>query len=117
MALSGGGSRARRRSRRGQCYRSISQIKEDAKRKGASWFGKHEMRMFGTRTLNKTFPGKNCRCTYFVTSEKRPRSNDARMYTVRKACGGKISTVGEFQGYRTSTRAFTAARSAAKKGK
>ena len=122
MALGGGGSRRRKRARKGQhCVTSIRAIKEaNARipegRPGSYWFSKGAMRFFGTRVLSKVIPGKSCRCSYFVTSEKRPRSNDRRMYTVRKACGGKISTVGEFQGHRTAARALTAAKKAAKKG-
>jgi hypothetical protein len=115
MALSGGGSRRRRRARK--CVTSISQIKANASKSAVSthFFDKGSMRFFGSRVIDKVIPGKTCRCSFFVTSEKRPRSNDARAYTVRMACGGKISTVGGFQAYRTRARALTAAKKLAKK--
>jgi hypothetical protein len=115
MALAGGGSRARRRLRK--CVTSIRAIKEHASRSGPGkhWFEKGTMRFFGTRVIDKVFPGKTCRCSFFVTSEKRPRSDDPRAYSVRMACGGKISTVGEFQAYSTRAKALTAAKKIAKK--
>lgn len=112
-ALKGGGSRARKRKR--GVAKSIAQIKQNAERCGSHWFEKGTLRFFGSRLSHKTFPAASGRCTYFVSSEKQRWDTAARAYSVRKACGCKIDTVGGFQAYKTLKSAQAAAKRAAAK--
>jgi len=107
--FAGGGARARKRKRK--VARTLDQIKRNAKACGSHWFDKDTMRFFRTRLSGKVYPAKSGRCSFFVTSEQGPHGG--RAYSVRKACGCKIDTVGEFQGHSTLKRAQTAARKAA----
>ena len=77
---------------------------------GRHWFDRQTMRFFKTRLGRRGYRGPGG--TYFVTSEQGPRM--PRLYSVRRLVGpGRIETVGEFCGYRTSAAATRAAKRAA----
>ena len=82
------------------CASSLMRAARDA---GHHFFDADNMRYFGSRLLTVR-RGKDG-LVYFVTSERRPRSSDARMYTVRRFDGDNITTpAGEpfgFQAFRT----------------
>lgn len=120
MALSGGGSRARKRQRRGQQARggvalTMSDIKRNARTLGSQWFGPGALRFFGSRVHSKVYPG--AKCSYFVSSERTGPRETERRYTVRRACGGRIGTQGDFLAYKTSAQAHAAARKIAQREK
>lgn len=77
---------------------------------GSHFFERDAMRFFGSRLLHPVYNGPGG--SFFVTSERRPRSNDARRYTVRRFVPetGSVETVGTFQQYATGTGAKNAAR-------
>ena len=66
------------------------------KSKGLHWFDKDTLRFFKSRVSNW-----DCISGLFISSERGP--DMVRKYTVRKADfeTGNVSTVGEFQQYRT----------------
>jgi hypothetical protein len=69
------------------------------------WFAPNAMRFFGT-----TLPRHAWRTNdayLFVTGERRPNSNDPRMFSIRTmdARTGEITTVGEFGEYATRSAA------------
>ena len=77
---------------------------------GLHWFDPDAMRFFRTSLPRHGYRGPGG--TYFVTSEQMPRM--PRLYSVRRLVGpGRIETVGEFCGYRTSAAATRAAKRAA----
>ena len=77
---------------------------------GFHWFDPDTMRFFRTSLPRHGYRGPGG--TYFVTSEQMPRM--PRLYSVRRLVGpGRIETVGEFCGYRTSAAATRAAKRAA----
>ncbi len=98
----------------------ISGIKDAVKRAGSHFFDADAMRFFGSRVDSATYAGPDG--WYFVTSEKRPHSDDARGYTVRRLSvrtdekGAQRLSIDELEGfqfYPTIGRARTAARKAA----
>lgn len=95
---------------------SIDDVKECARVCGSYWFEPDTMRFFKSRVGERIYPdGRGG--AYFVSSEKGPHG--PRAYSVRYYDPAKcnIDTVGEFQGYRTSTQAHKAAqRRAARAG-
>jgi len=132
MALSGGGSRARKRARRaedeGAAHRrelfrrrqarmntprvlrpatSITEVKRRAEACGSYFFEPGTMRFFKSRILSDVYAGASPKITFFVTSERGPHG--PRLYTVRKQVGCEIKTVGEFQGFKSASAAKRAA--------
>lgn len=80
-------------------YYTIEDIECANKNFGFHFFDKETLRFFGSRILYPTYNGPGG--VFFVTSEKRPYSDDPRRYTVRqfnpKTRG--METAGEFQGF------------------
>jgi hypothetical protein len=123
--LKGGGSRSRKRIRRGSVTYgdkrrtyighagTITRVKHTATKCGSHFFDKSTMRFFGSRLQSKTHPSADGKCTYFVTSE-RYSSETRRYYTVRRQCGCSIKTVGSFQAHKSAKGAHAAAARAAK---
>lgn len=77
------------------------------------WFSKSTLRFFNSRLSEKLHYGK--RCIYFVSSEAAPMPPNPRRYSVRRynTETGDISTMGEFQQYKSSQAANTAAQALA----
>lgn len=71
------------------------------------WFDRDTMRFFKSRIMSNIFPSKTA--IYFVSSEQ--NDNRPRLFTVRKydIKNDDISTIGEFQGYESKTKALTSA--------
>lgn len=71
--------------------------------KGQYFFSQSTMRFFKSRIVTK---GQLIKDKYFITSEKFDEDTP-RLFTVRKfnSATGNINTVGEFQGFRTSSEA------------
>lgn len=137
MGLAGGGSRARKKARRAEGHHprelflrkqnimnsdrerparaatSIEEVKRRAQLCGSPFFDKKTLSFFGSRVLADVFPSAHPKITYFVTSEKRPRSDEPRRYTVRKQVGCRIKTAGTFQQFKTAAAAKRAAQSLA----
>lgn len=84
---------------------SVNDIKR--KHKGF-WFSKDTMRFFKSKLVQDVFPANKGK-VYFVSSEKGP--DMVRKFSVRcyNLATDSISTVGEFGGYETKTKALTAA--------
>lgn len=97
---------------------SMFDVRKCAEACSSHWFDKGSMSFFGSRVGSGGDPayadGRGG--AYFVSSEKRPRSNDPRRYSVRHYAGCSIDTVGEFQGYSTKAQATKAAKAAAAGG-
>ena len=81
-------------------YRTIQDIRNANAEIGHYFFARETLRFFGSRILDGVHGGR-----YFVTSEKRPRSDDARRYTIRECVNGEIDTVGAFQAFKTASAA------------
>ncbi|CAB4126561.1 hypothetical protein UFOVP75_11 [uncultured Caudovirales phage] len=81
-------------------YRTIQDVQNANAEIGHHFFDRDTLRFFGSRVLDGVEGGR-----YFVTSERRPRSNDARRYTIRECVNGKINTVGEFQAFKSASSA------------
>jgi len=87
-------------------FRNLGDVKRENEKRGGCWFEPATMRFFGTRFESELIGGQ-----YFISSEKRPDSNEPRLYTVRRAePDGSVETVGEFQGHQTWAAAFQAIR-------
>ena len=85
---------------------TVRDIQEACERAGSHWFDKDTMRFFRTRICGE---GRVYGGRYFVTSER--SWTGPRLYSVRQASEeGSISTVGEFQGYKTAKAAISAAK-------
>jgi hypothetical protein len=85
---------------------TIEEIREANHRAGLYYFSPDTMRFFKSRVSSRVYPVSDG--AYFVTSEKGP--NRIRAYSVRLAKdSGKISTVGEFQEYRSRSGAHSKA--------
>lgn len=83
---------------------SISDLKRLNEKNGGCWFGRSEMRFFGTRIESGIIGGK-----YFVTSEQPPHGS--RKYSVRSFDEkGDVDTVGEFCAYSDKSEAMSAIR-------
>lgn len=81
---------------------SISELKALNEKNGGCWFGRGEMRFFGTRIESGIIRGR-----YFITSEQPP--NGARAYSVRSFDDeGSIDTVGKFCSHATKASALVA---------
>lgn len=78
------------------------------------FFDPDTMRFFGSRLPGAITRGYDGRI-YFVTSERRPNSNEPRLYTVRVFDGETIDDVGGFQAHKTLARARKAMYAAASK--
>ena len=77
-------------------FNSIDEIKVANNDIGHHWFEPTSMRFFRSRVSNKVYGGH-----YFISSE-RYDDNSPRLFSIRKAADdGSISTVGEFQKYKT----------------
>jgi len=89
-------------------YRTIDDIQDRNRRAGHHYFSPDTMRWFNSRVSDTIYP-----VTYgafLVTSERRDHETP-RLYTVRFAdLTGRISTMGEFQQYRSLSGAHAAAR-------
>lgn len=83
-------------------YVTLAQVKRHNQAIGHHWFESGTMRFFRSRVSETVYPGG-----YFVTSEQGP--DGVRRYSVRQCVDGSISTVGEFQAYRTAAQAHRAA--------
>ena len=61
---------------------TISDIKSESKEQGSHFFDKDTMKFFGSKVASPIYEkdGKK----YFITSEKRPNSDEPRKYTVRQ---------------------------------
>jgi hypothetical protein len=88
--------------------RSIFEIQQANRALGHYWFEPSTKRFFNTRVSQVTFYGADS-STLFVSSEKGPY-NAHRLFTVRRSnADGSITTVGDFQGYRSLASALRAA--------
>ena len=91
-------------------YSSIQAIAKANAGEDRHWFEPGTKRFFGSRILPTVYDGR-----YFITSEKRPHSNDPRRYTIRIALeNGSIETIGDFQQYRTRAAAVRAVKALVK---
>lgn len=93
----------------------IFDVRKCAEACSSHFFDKGTMRFFGSR-VDDTAYADGAGGAYFVTSEKRPRSNDPRGYSVRRYAMCQIETVGKFQGYRTKAAAVKIAKALAGRG-
>lgn len=85
-----------------QSVTSIAELKELNEKNGGCWFGRGEMRFFGTR-IESGIIGKR----YFISSEQPPHGS--RSYSIRTFDEkGSVDTFGEFCGYSTKSDALTA---------
>lgn len=90
---------------------TLEDMKTIASRCGSHFFDADSMRFFGSRIYDIKPVSDGW---LFITSEKRPRSDDPRAYTLRKfaiaddSTGITIDTIGEFQQYGSLARARTA---------
>jgi hypothetical protein len=83
---------------------SIAELRALNEANGGCWFGKSEMRFFGTRIESGILPGNR-----FVTSEQPPHGS--RKFSVRSFdAQGDIDTVGDFCAYSNRADALLAAR-------
>ena len=86
-------------------FHSTYQIVAFNKSVGNHFFSPSSMRFFSSRVHSEVYSG-----CYFVTSEKFDWKSP-RLYTVRKIeSDGSITTIGDFQGYETRSKAHTAAK-------
>lgn len=86
-------------------YVSIESIKRKNAAAGLHWFDPATVRCFGSRFPEYAFKGPGG--TFFVSSERRPRSYDARRYTIREVRDdGSIGTVFRFQEYASRSTAI-----------
>ncbi len=101
---------------KGTRHYSIPEIVRANGDAGGHWFEPGTLRFFGSRILEPAYSGKGG--TFFVTSEKRPRSDDSRRYSVREfiPSTGGIETAGTFQQFATAKAAHNAARRYAAEG-
>lgn len=78
--------------------RTLAAAKADNKEAGNCWFDRSSMRFFGTK-----FHGPMRAGGLFITSEKGPRDDEPRAFTVRRYDfeGHSVETVGEFMGHKT----------------
>jgi len=81
---------------------------------GRHWFKPEAMRFFSSRVSDRFYLDNVRRCSYFVTSERYEgiRNKGPRLYSVRAIFWdtGEVSTIGDFQAYRTSASAHKAAK-------
>lgn len=86
---------------------NINDVEQCANLCSSHWFDKASMKFFGSRVDHIAYAdGKGG--AYFVSSEKRPRSDDPRAYSVRHYSKCAVNTVGEFQGHKTKAQAVRA---------
>lgn len=85
---------------------SMQAVKRANTEAGFHWFEPDSMRFFKSRVGDRVIPlDDGC---LFVSSEKAPY--EQRKYSVRRAYDdGHVETVGEFQKYKTSREAWSAA--------
>lgn len=97
-------------------HHPMPEIQRANREAGLYFFEPGTLRFFGSRILAPSYSGKGG--TFFVTSEKRPRSTDARRYSVRQFLpeSGNVETVGTFQQFKTTRAAHDAARRYAAEG-
>ncbi len=85
-------------------FATIEQIIRQNQMLGHHWFDKGTKRFFSSRVLPKVYAGR-----YFITSEVAPYADNVKRYTIREAHkDGKISTLGDFQAYKTRPQAIAA---------
>jgi hypothetical protein len=91
----------------------LPEIKRRNRDAGFHFFDRDALRFFGSKILSYTWARKDG-TTFFVTSERRPASDDPRRYTVRvfNPKTNTVSTHGRFLQYETRGAAFIAARDA-----
>lgn len=92
-------------------YTSIAHIKAASKESGSHFFDADSMKFFDSKVGDAVFGGR-----YFITSEQfhGPCGSEPRKWTIRVADdAGHISTVGDFQQFKTSAEAVKAARALA----
>ena len=88
-------------------FHNINEIIALNKRAGNHFFSKESMRFFSSRVHSEVYNGR-----FFVTSEKFDWKSP-RLYTVRKIeSDGSITTIGDFQGFDTRSKAHTFAKAA-----
>lgn len=91
--------------------RTLDDIKARNAWAGNHWFTPDTMRWFRSRVSETVYPIPATGGAFFVTSERNDMGDHPRLYSVRYASrDGRIHTVGEFQGYRSSGGAHGAAR-------
>jgi hypothetical protein len=87
-------------------FETIDDVRITAKNRGSHWFEPSTMRFFKSRVGR---PGTIYKGVYFVSSEQFDH-NSPRLYSIRKVtCTHNvfdISTVGEFQGFKSSSSAI-----------
>ncbi len=89
----------------------IETIKRANSDRGQHFFEPGTMRFFDSRVgQTGVYDSDKPDEIYFVTSEQnhQPGHPSPRLYTVRQSIEGKVSTIGEFQQYETSRRAYKA---------
>lgn len=91
---------------------TIDEIESAARSQGSHWFDRDTMRFFASRVSDHIYPYPGG--AVFVSSERGPRFDSPRRYTVRLCTvAGEIDTIGEFQAYASRNGAHSAARKAA----
>jgi len=92
---------------------TLQQIMIRHERAGKHFFSKDAMRFFKSRVSVNVHTGPG---GIFIVTSERFDWNSPRLYTVRKVSEdcSDVSTVGEFQGYRTSAAAHKEAERLAK---
>lgn len=93
---------------------TITQIKEHNKKAGFYFFEPATMRFFRSKVESKPLIEKEDK-VFFITSEQFKPSNgpaELRMYTIREynKATGDVTTVGEFNKYKTKQEAVRQAR-------
>lgn len=92
-------------------FKTIDEIKARAQQAGSHFFDKDTMEFFDSRIGAAVYGGR-----YFITSEQFHHDGESypRRWTIREAHDdGHISTVGEYQRYKTPQDATNAARALA----
>ena len=89
----------------GSRYYTIADIQRANADAGRYFFQAEAMRFFGSRLCGEPFNGPGG--VFFVTSERRPHSTEARRYTVRRflPATGDIDSAGPFQAHATAATA------------
>lgn len=82
-------------------YTNINQIYVANAKAGYHFFEAETLNFFGSKVYPKIYGGR-----FFITSEKRPRSNDPRRFTVREAKDdGSVVSASCFQQFATKRQA------------
>ena len=87
-------------------YLSVTQIKRHNQDIGHNFFKYDTLLFFSSKVYDDLIGGE-----FFITSEKDMYMDGARLFTIRRANGdGTISTMGEFQAYKTKAQALKEAK-------